>query len=109
MNKDIAKHGFKKGQSGNPKGRPKGALSFKGRLAKYLKAKIDVNGVTMTAFDAVICALIQKAKSGDVAAIKEVSDRIDGKVSQPMELAGAGGMPLTPPTIVINEAVADAK
>jgi isocitrate dehydrogenase len=33
-------------------------------------------------------ALISKAKEGDVSAIKELGDRIDGKVSQELEHSG---------------------
>ena len=41
---------FKAGQSGNPKGRPKGALSFQSQVDKELKAKVAVveNGRRLT-------------------------------------------------------------
>jgi hypothetical protein len=40
-------------------------------------------------------ALLEKALEGDVAAIKEVGDRVEGKVAQRIEATGADGGPLT--------------
>jgi hypothetical protein len=34
--------------------------------------------------NAVALALVKKAKEGDVPAIKELADRLDGKVTQPV-------------------------
>jgi hypothetical protein len=34
--------------------------------------------------NAVALALVKKAKDGDVQAIKELADRLDGKVTQPI-------------------------
>lgn len=39
-------------------------------------------------------ALVAKAMSGDVQAIKEIADRIDGKVPQALEHTGDGGGPM---------------
>lgn len=39
-------------------------------------------------------ALLDKAAEGDVAAIKELGDRIDGKPSQQVALTGADGGPV---------------
>lgn len=44
--------------------------------------KEAVEGSDKTKLRAVADALVEKAMSGDVAAIKEVADRIDGKVPQ---------------------------
>lgn len=41
-----------------------------------------------TKLRAVADALVTKAIAGDVAAIKEVGDRLDGKVMQQVELSG---------------------
>jgi hypothetical protein len=35
--------------------------------------------------------IIERAKEGDVAALKEIGDRIDGKVAQQINHAGADG------------------
>lgn len=39
-------------------------------------------------------ALLDKAAEGDVAAIRELGDRIDGKAMQAVELGGPGGGPV---------------
>ena len=39
-------------------------------------------------------SLINKALEGDVPALKEIGDRIDGRAMQALELTGAGGGPL---------------
>lgn len=39
-------------------------------------------------------ALVAKAADGDVAAIKEIGDRVDGKAVQSVELTGADGGPV---------------
>ena len=40
-------------------------------------------------------ALVEKAIAGDTAAIKEIHERMDGKVPQALEHGGEGGGPLT--------------
>ena len=78
----------KKGRSG--KNRPLPTRAMKEALLKELKAKRD-------SMSQIVWALIAKAKSGDVQAIKEIFDRIDGKV--PTALTGADGEG----PVVINE------
>ena len=71
---------FKPGQSGNPNGRPKNR-PFKAALDRILKEEAkgeDESG----GLDEVVRALYVKAKTGDVAAIKEIAERYDGKVAQ---------------------------
>jgi hypothetical protein len=65
---------FKPGQSGNPSGRPK-SKPFK----EALERAIAERGLDNSAI-----ALLVKANSGDVAAIREIADRLDGKVAQPI-------------------------
>lgn len=40
-------------------------------------------------------ALLDKAESGDVTALKEFGDRIEGKVPQATELSGKDGQPIS--------------
>ena len=68
---------FQPGQSGNPAGRPK-IKPFKDALRKA----IDAAGDDGEALRSVATALLAKAQEGDVQAIKEVADRLDGKVAQ---------------------------
>lgn len=43
---------------------------------------------------AIADALVMKAASGDVPAIKEIGDRLDGKAEQAVELSGPEGGPV---------------
>lgn len=61
-------------------GRPPKERSFAAALNIAIKEAID--GSVKTKLRAVADALVSKAMSGDVAAIKEIADRIDGKVPQ---------------------------
>ena len=65
---------FKKGQSGNPKGRRKGVLNASTALAQTLREKVVVNEngqrKTMTKLQAAIKQFVNKAASGDIRALK---------------------------------------
>jgi hypothetical protein len=66
---------FEKGASGNPGGRPKGP-SLKAELIRQLGKK---GGDGRKHVDAIALALIDKAREGNIEAIKEILDRTDGK------------------------------
>lgn len=68
---------FQPGQSGNPNGRPK-SRPFKDALQKALKAADGDQDM----LELVASALVAKASTGDVPAIKEIAERLDGKVTQ---------------------------
>ncbi len=70
---------FKPGQSGNPGGRPK-TRPYKDALLRLLKAAGD----DTEKLDKLALALYSKALEGDVPAQREIADRIDGKVAQPL-------------------------
>ena len=65
---------FKPGQSGNPKGRPKGSGNLHKMIAKHAAKKVVVieNGTEkkMAKMDVVISAMFNKASKGDVAAAR---------------------------------------
>lgn len=77
--KKVIGRPFQPGQSGNPAGRPK-TKPFKRALQEALKAADDDSEM----MQAIALALVNKAKEGDVPAIKEIADRLDGKVTQPI-------------------------
>jgi hypothetical protein len=67
---------FKKGQSGNPKGRPKGSKDFVTTFMRVANERIRItqNGRTrtITKFEATMIQLTNKAASGDMRAIREL-------------------------------------
>ncbi len=77
---------FKPGQSGNPKGRPK-SITMSEAYRREL-AKVDPNDAQGRAFAEVLAEqMIIKARSGDVQAIKEITDRTEGKAKQTVTLS----------------------
>jgi hypothetical protein len=68
---------FPKGKSGNPEGRRK---DKKARDA--LVMKLTESGEDMPRLRKVWGAILDKAELGDVAAAREIFDRLDGKVPQ---------------------------
>ncbi len=79
------------GQTGNPKGRPKGAQSITTVLKKIIEKKMDtIDPVTKNKDrkkikEIIALALVGKALKGDVKAIEEILDRLEGKVTQKVE------------------------
>ena len=77
---------FQKGQSGNPNGRPKSSKLFRDALNLAAHERADekplrrVETGEHTYFRRAAEALMEKAMSGDIRAIREVADRLDGKV-----------------------------
>jgi hypothetical protein len=68
---------FRKGESGNPRGRPKGALSLSGVVKRMLKETVVINenGVrkTVTKLEAAVKQVINKAASGDLQAMRQLT------------------------------------
>ncbi len=89
---NIIPHKFKPGQSGNPKGRPKGkslTKILKELLQKETTIEIEGEKRTITNAELLSLKLMKKAiKGDDLAAIKEVFDRIEGKAKQSLEVEG---------------------
>ncbi len=71
---------FKKGQSGNPGGRSK-----EKPFADALRMEIAAAGEDHKALRRVAKVLIENAESGDIRAIRELADRLDGKPMQAVE------------------------
>jgi len=86
---------WQEGQSGNPSGKPKGTLNRATILKRYLAAPlkevptdipVELEG-RITVEEAIALALIKKALSGDIAAIKEVQDTVHGKIVETSEVS----------------------
>jgi hypothetical protein len=81
---------FKKGESGNPNGRPKKLPQLNELLAEILGE--DKDGIT--AAEAILKALRAKAAKGDIRAAEVLLDRAYGKPKQTTELTGSNGDPV---------------
>jgi Family of unknown function (DUF5681) len=72
---------YKPGQSGNPTGRPKGVRNLKTDLLEELRTLVEVpttGGVRrITTQKAILRALVEKARDGDVRAIQHLTSLID--------------------------------
>jgi hypothetical protein len=77
---------FKKGQSGNPAGRPKGALNLATILARILQEPVVVTEhgqkITITKLEAVIKQLTHQAMSGELRASAQVVPLVQWMESQ---------------------------
>ena len=82
---------FKKGQSGNPKGRPKGAKGFTASLMRELEAGITVREgnrkVKISKGEAAAKRLVAAALNGDMKALGMLA-RLDNDLSAKVEAAG---------------------
>ncbi len=103
---NLVPHQFRKGQSGNPGGRPK-TLPITDHLINQLgkpipasmRAKLspiftELYGDDATFAEMLAFRLIADAANGDVKALKLVLDRVEGKVAQKMALSGAEAEPV---------------
>ena len=77
-------HGFQKGVSGNPSGRP---IDTKTPHVRALVQKKVPNSDEHTYGSLIAQRLVQLAMSGEIAAIREVFDRLEGRPRQPIELS----------------------
>jgi hypothetical protein len=63
---------FKPGQSGNPSGRPKGAVSFRSDFAAELAELVSEGRTTYTKSRAIVKKMVSEAMSGDTRAAMAV-------------------------------------
>jgi hypothetical protein len=82
---------FKKGQpSANPGGEPK-EKPMRDALRIVLAEEVEIEGERKKKLRVIMEALANRAMVGDVGAIREVLERIDGKIAQPQQHSGADG------------------
>jgi hypothetical protein len=96
MAKEDNLKSWKKGQSGNPNGRPKKLPHLEELLADILGE--DKEGIT--AAEAILRALRAKATKGDIRAAEVLLERAYGKAKQGIELSGLNNEPIQ---IIIND------
>lgn len=83
---------FKKGESGNPNGRPVGSLNSKTILQKYLnlitKAENPITNEmeSLTVAEQIHLKQVAKAIEGDLYSYKEIIDRLEGKTINVQEI-----------------------
>jgi len=85
---NVLKHQYKKGQSGNLKGRPKGTLSIKTLIEKVWSEELtekDAEGNPKIKALLSVKAMIDKAEKGDVSAFKALAERLEGLPKQEIE------------------------
>jgi hypothetical protein len=83
---------FKKGQSGNPSGRPKGTRNIAAVLARELRTKVVINESgkrkSVTKLEAATKQLVNKAIQGDLAAL-----RLLNALAQSLDAPNKGSQP----------------
>lgn len=85
---------FKKGQSGNPGGRPKMPWTFMGLYKEELEQILTTkDGKQIEAKRAVAKRLVQMAIEGDIQAIRELGNRVEGMPKQSLEHSGEISLP----------------
>ncbi len=75
---------FAPGVSGNPSGRPR--LTKLTEALREQLAEINPHAPEETIAEAIAQTLIKLAIAGDVAAIREIADRTEGKPKQPIDV-----------------------
>lgn len=84
---------WKKGESGNPNGRPVGSISIVEGI-KHKLMEIEPEN-KKTYYELFLSKLFRKAiKDGDVTLIRDMINRVDGMPKQTNELQGVGGKDL---------------
>jgi hypothetical protein len=78
--------GWLPGTSGNPGGLPRGTPKVSVALAKLLRCAVGEDYPIVNKADEIALALYSKALGGDVAAIGMIFDRLEGKLSQTLNL-----------------------
>jgi hypothetical protein len=87
----VTSTSWKKGQSGNPRGRPRRGLC----LSDLLRKELDRTGPAGVAHkEALVSALVEAACEGDLRAIDMIFDRLEGRPAQRHEVGGPDAGPI---------------
>jgi hypothetical protein len=89
---------FKEGESGNPNGRPKGTKNLstilKAMLEEDVEVVIDGKKERRQFQEVIIRKLLKKANDGDIRAINEIFDRVEGKAKQELNVTSVDLSPV---------------
>jgi len=77
----LKQYQWKPGQSGNPSGRPNGSVSLAEQLKAALRRQPELA-------ESIVRALVTEAITGNMMAIKEAFDRVDGKATETHKIEG---------------------
>jgi len=77
---------FRPGQSGNPAGRPK-SITLSEAYRKMLSQADESDPERRTRAEVLAEQIYAKAKTGDVQALREIADRVEGKPRQTLALS----------------------
>ena len=85
-NKEFIENQFKKGESGNPNGRPKGAQSFSTLYKKAIAKIAESKGIDPEDFEVeLVQQAITKGFNGDRSFYADTMDRVHGKAMQSID------------------------
>lgn len=94
---------FKPGQSGNPKGRPKRDWTVQSLIEEAMEES-DESGIP--AKKIIYQKLVNLAKRGDIQAVKEINQRLDGMPQQKTDLT-TNGKDLVVKTIMYGDNISE--
>jgi len=90
-NDNLVKYQWKKGQSGNPKGRPKSGFALNEYITDLANVELEDK---KTMLEAVVGKVYEEALDGNMTAINFLADRILGKPSQSIGIKDVSDEPI---------------
>tara|TARA_E500000305_G_scaffold35017_1_gene26587 strand:- start:1749 stop:2123 length:375 start_codon:yes stop_codon:yes gene_type:complete len=90
-NVHLVKHQWKKGQSGNPNGRPKSGFALNEYITELANVELEDK---KTMLEAVVGKVYEEALDGNMTAISFLADRVLGKASQSIAVRDATDEPI---------------
>ena len=90
-NKHLVKHQWKKGQSGNPNGRPKSGFALNEYITDLANVELEDK---KTMLEAVVGKVYEEALDGNMTAINFLADRVLGKPSQQIGIKDVSDEPI---------------
>jgi hypothetical protein len=90
-NEHLVKHQWKKGQSGNPNGRPKSGFALNEYITDLANVELEDK---KTMLEAVVRKVYEEALDGNMTAINFLADRVLGKPSQSIGIKDVSDEPI---------------